>query len=174
MDNEKTQYLYHGSVNKLNVGDKLLCNRQYNHNSTDVVSGVFATSDLDRAKYFGIINCIRANIPNTRSRKSRKVLYLEDIRPDIIKKFYIYSVKPTDFILDAEDEYICEHDVVICKVDEFDLVNVLEQEGWKIYKIPQLDKKQPVSKQIEQMTEFIESGKAIQLDISKMVDSAAI
>lgn len=167
MITEKKPYLYHGSVRKLNVGDKLLCHTQYNHNSSDTVSGVFATSDLDRAKYFGIINCVRANIPNTRSRKSKKKLYLEDIRPDIIKKFYIYSVEAKDFVLDDADEYICDHDVVICDVAEFDLITTLEQEGWEIYKIPHVDKKLSVSQQIEQMTEFIKSGQAYRVDLSE-------
>ena len=163
------EYLYHGSIHKLNVGDKLLCHKQYNHNSTDVISVVFATSSLDKAKYFGIVNCLAAKIPGSRRVKGGKRIYMEDIEPNIQPKFYVYSVAPNDFVVDATDEYVCQHDVEIIEVAEFDLVETLDKDGWQIYKTPHTDKKAKAAERIKQMHEFIDSDQVERVNVSELI-----
>jgi len=163
------EQLYHGSIHKLNFGDKLLCHKQYNHNSTDVMSVVFATSSLDKAKYFGIVNCLAAKIPGSRRVKMGKRIYMEDIEANIQPKFYVYSVAPDGFVFDATDEYVCQNDVEIIKVAEFDLVETLDKEGWQIYKTPHTDNKAKTAERIKQMHEFIDSGQVERVDVASLI-----
>jgi len=164
------QYLYHGSCNKLSIENKLLCHKQWNRSSSKIVSGVFATTSIEKAKYFGIVNCISANIAGSRRRLDGKKIYMEDLSNVIKPKFYIYLVDSTGFELDEGNEYICHNDVKILDVKEFDLVKMLDSEGWEIYKIPNLDKRLPINKQIDQMTEFINSGQASRVNIAALLD----
>lgn len=163
------QYLYHGSDRKLNVGDNLLCHERYNSATTKYVFGCFATSSLEKAQYFGIINCIRPRTHVSRSRFDNKKIYLEDILTNIKTKFYVYLVDSSDFELDAKNEYICHNEVPILGVKEFDLVDTLNTGGWEVYQIPQINKGVKISETISQIDNFIKSGQAKRVDIAKRI-----
>ena len=165
------EYLYHGSCVKLNTGDKLHCNKQYNSNSTRAITGVFATSLLKKAKYFGIMNCIRGHSPGepSRSRFADDKIYLEDISKNIQTKFYVYLVSSAGFVLDARNEYVCETDVEICDVREYDLVKEIETEKLEIYLTQHTDIKASTQERIEQMSQFIKDGKMTKIEIAQMI-----
>lgn len=165
------EYLYHGSCHKLKVGDKLRCNKQFNHRLTDTLSGVFATSLLKKAKYFGIRRCITPQNSNSFNVLDEKNIFVEDVATNIIPHFYVYLVKPDGFVLDDECEYISKPDVEICKVMEFDLVETLEQEGFSIYKVPHTDVKASDQKRIQQINDFVKNGQFVRLDIASMTRS---
>ena len=166
---ENLRYFYHGSCHKIGVGEMLHQGRQYNRNSTEWVSGVFATSSLEKAKYFGIVNCIAANVPYSRRAKRNKKIYMEDIAENVKPKFYIYLVGADGFVLDDNDEYICPGDVMVQNVIEFDLVETLESEGWEIYLTPHTDKNAPVQQRIEQMSNYITSNQAKRINVAERI-----
>lgn len=163
------KYLYHGSDRKLNIGDKLLCHTSYNKYSTEKVHACFATSSIAKAKYFGIINCIRPRILGARSCMDNNKLYITDVAPVIKPKFYVYMVDFDDFVLDAKNEYMSDHDVLVRDIVEFDLVDTLNRDGLEVYQVPHTDKSLPVSEQIEQLQNFIYSGQAYRLDIAELI-----
>ena len=149
------QYLYHGSIHKLNVGDFLVPNTNFDSNTTKLLHGVFATTKLDLAKYFGIINCVRKS---GRSKKVGTKIYLENPRSEILNKFYVYTVKKDNFVPDARHEYICQNRVQIITATEYDLITELEKGNWQIFITPALDNTLSEQEKIIQMNQFIESG----------------
>jgi hypothetical protein len=162
-------YLFHGSPTKLNIGDKLICHTNYNSDSTEKVKACFATSSLAKAKYFGCVNCVRAQNAGNRSQMDNNKIYLTYVAENVKKKFYVYLVDANEFALDAKNEYMSDHEVPIRGIIEFDLMDTLNQDKIEIFQVPPVDKNIPVAEQIEQFKGFINSGQAHHIDVAELI-----
>ena len=162
----KVGKLYHGSIVKLNKGDLLNCNDSYNNSGTDKINGVFATSSHEEARFFGLRGCIsEIGITKLDADDSNKNIYVDNLRPTIIPQFYIYSVNPDRFNLDVRDEYVCTEDVEIQEVEIINVVDEFKLGGWHVFQVPRINRTRPMSKQFEQMNEYIKTKNFIEVDI---------
>jgi hypothetical protein len=151
----------------LNKGDFIKCNTTFDSSVTKKITGVFATTNLTMAKFFGIRGCLEYG--GTTFLRDKKI-YIDNLRDSLLEKFYIYSVNSIGFIHDRNYEYIRYNDTKINNVSEFDLANEIDTGGWEIYllndKLQVAKYKQPI---IGIVNEYIKSRKYKRVDILKII-----
>ncbi|MDL2308955.1 HD domain-containing protein [Bacteroidales bacterium OttesenSCG-928-C03] len=154
--------LFHGTSMRLNKGDFLKCSTAYDSSLFKSRTSVFATTDFRIAKFFGIRRCLTEKGSTILQGKK---IYVDSLRTNLLRKFYVYTVDNDGFILDGDGEYISFNDTKIINVIEFNLTDEISAGEWEIYlldKIPEGERK----KKIDFLYEYIELGKHRRLDVS--------
>ena len=167
-DDNIIKTLYHGTIRKLNKGDFLKCNTTFDSYLTKILTGVFATTNLQRAKFFGIRNCLKHNGMTILENKK---IYLEKLRDRLLVKFYVYYVDSKGFVPDNLDrgEYVRFNNTKISNLLEFDLANEVENGRWEIYLVNKLPETESKRHKQTLMREYIKSGRYKSVDVLNII-----
>jgi hypothetical protein len=170
------KFLYHGTAFPMKAGDILNIGQNFDSNMAERLSGVWATSSLDKAKAFGIFGCVKGRGFSVIDVDGKR-LFMQNISENPKHTFYVCTLDSSGFEVDRGDEYINRDPSVVADVESYGVENEAGSGGYRLYQfdsLPASAGKPAPPEEREIFERYIAEGKYREIDLPSMFSAARL